>query len=89
MTDCEATIHYATLVRLQLAMSALQNLLGATAEESAEDEGQALRIAYAREDAVTAIHITLGAKLPIPERLTSRWTDLNMVRNAQRAIEEG
>lgn len=87
MADLE-TIHYGTLVRLQVAMSALQSLLAATAEENAEEEGQAERIALARHDAVAAIHIALGGQHDVPERLTRNWRDLNMVRNATRALKD-
>ena len=78
--------HYAALVRLQVAMSALQNLLGATADENAADDGQAARIEIARDDAVAAIHIALGGRADVPERLMRNWTDAAMKRNANKVL---
>jgi hypothetical protein len=86
MIDLE-TVHYATLVRLQIAMSALQNLLGATADEVATDDGQAARIAVARDDAVAAIHIAHGGGPDeVPERLMRNWADAAMKRNASKLL---
>jgi hypothetical protein len=85
MADIE-TAHYGALVRLQVAMSALQQLLWATAEENADDPGQARVIANARDDASAAIQIALGGRHDVPERLMRDWADASMKRNAAKAL---
>jgi hypothetical protein len=87
-TTDQNLIHYGTIIRLQLAMSALQQLLAATSDECAEDEGQAHRIAEARHDAVEAIQIALGANIDPPKRLMRDWVNLNMMRDAASVLRE-
>lgn len=85
MADIE-TAHYGALIRLQVTMSALQNLLGATADENAGDPGQADAIAKARDDASAAIEIALGGRHDVPERLMRNWSDNSMKRDAAKAL---
>lgn len=85
MADIE-TAHYGALIRLQVTMSALQNLLGATADENAGDPGQADAIANARDDASAAIEIALGGRHDVPERLMRNWSDNSMKRDAAKAL---
>ena len=82
MPDLE-TANRGALVRLQVAMSALQAMLWATAPENADD---AELLTKARADAQAAIEIALGGRHDVPARLMRDWTDAAMKRNASRVL---
>lgn len=100
MTD-QSDIHYATLIRLQVAMSALQDLLAededmvldmlpiASAALSSDPDFRQERIdrwRAARANAGAAIQIALGAQSEVPDRLMANWGDLAMKRAVTRGI---
>ncbi len=88
MTD--QTTHYATLIRLQVAMSALQDLVCEANKVAADAEGlddeqiEAFRVA--RQMASQAIQIALGGQNEVPERLTRNWASETMARDASRVL---
>lgn len=80
MADRE-TAHYAALIRLQVAMSALQDMLGAVSDPEDAD-----RLDKARENAQAAIEIALGGRHDVPSHLMRNWADAAMKRDATKVL---
>ncbi len=74
----DPTVHYAALIRLQVTVSALQQMLWADTESPRYQE--------ARENAQAAILIALGGRSDVPPRLMKDWADLQMRRDAPKVL---
>lgn len=74
---------YAAQIRLQVALSALQDLLHATRDEAMEEQ---LDMDPARERASIAIQILLGAPIDVPPRLMRDWASNQMKRDANKVL---
>jgi hypothetical protein len=76
----ERLIHYGALIRLQVTVSALQDLL------AADDPEDAAKVASARNMASKALEIAWGGRCDVPPHLMRNWTSAAMQRDASRIL---
>lgn len=78
--------HYGALIRLQVAMTALQELLWASSDVAAYAQGLDPDVMAdfnrARDMASAAIQIALGGQHEVPPWLMRNWRDNQMKRDA-------
>jgi len=92
MATTEMT-HYATLIRLQTVVTALQDLLTAAphprdCERDGMHADQLDAYRAARANASAALQIAFGGSHEIPAALTDRWTNRHMADHGSRILRE-